>query len=250
MVALDEVDSTNTDAMRRLTSANVAPDRPFWVVSDLQTAGKGRSGRGWSHPRGNLAASLALPAPADAETRGQLALVAGLAVYDAIADALRSVAPTARIELKWPNDVLVERAKISGILIEATEIAGEWWAVVGCGINIVSAPEIAGRAAISLNEMGTDTSAPEVFKALAANWSRHLELWRHGENFAAIRARWLQSSLPIDTSLTVNAGDEQVAGYFAGLGPRGELLIKDPSGRIRRVTFGDVAIAPSRGIED
>ena len=134
IIAFDEIDSTNAEARRRAESGEAGP---LWITAALQTAGRGRRGREWETPVGNLAATCLFVtdrAPAEA---AQVSFVAALAVFD----LARAIAPSARIALKWPNDLLVEGGKAAGILVESGPRAGGGlWLAVGIGVNLVYAP--------------------------------------------------------------------------------------------------------------
>src|SRR6185437_573813 len=135
---LRETGSTNADAMRLALKGE---DLPLWVIADRQTAGRGRAGRSWVSPTGNLYASLAICCAAPIEKAGQLSLVAGISLFDAIR-ATTGLAPDAGLRLKWPNDVLLGLAKMGGILVESTSARGSpgFLAVLGFGVNIDNAP--------------------------------------------------------------------------------------------------------------
>src|SRR5258706_6388441 len=110
---LDVVDSTNAEALRR---AKAGERGPLWIVAKEQSGGRGRRGRAWVSPAGNLHATLMLTDPAPPAAAAQLGFVAGLALHDAAAAAAPALAP--RLALKWPNDMLCAARKIGGILIE------------------------------------------------------------------------------------------------------------------------------------
>lgn len=132
------IGSTNAELIARVEAGKAGEGR-LWLTAGEQTAGRGRRGRSWSSPAGNLYASLALIDPAPPEHVGLLPLVAALAVRDAVAAELEGVEAT--VALKWPNDVLIEGAKCCGILLEATVMPdGRQAIVIGCGINIGAHP--------------------------------------------------------------------------------------------------------------
>ena len=114
VIRFDTVDSTNAEALRRACAGTRGP---LWVVAAAQSAGRGRRGRAWTSPPGNLYASLLLVDPAPAAVAPQLAFVAGIAVRDACI-ARRRPGLADALALKWPNDLLCRGAKIAGILIE------------------------------------------------------------------------------------------------------------------------------------
>ena len=131
----ESVASTNDEA--RLLANNGAPDRTV-VWADVQTAGKGRRGRNWSSPIGNMYVSLLLRPQCELSRVAQISLVAALGLGDAIS---QFVAPE-RITNKWPNDVLIDGKKVAGLLLESSSsgAGGTSWVIVGCGVNISSFP--------------------------------------------------------------------------------------------------------------
>lgn len=239
--------STNAEALKL---ASEGEPGPAWVIAERQTAGKGRSGRLWQSASGNFYASLLLRpecAPADA---AQLALVAGIAVFDALDDAadLRS----AGLRLKWPNDILIGRAKLGGILVESLsggETAG-FVAVVGVGINLVSHPKIENRLVTHVGAHTTPPTPHALLHVLAVTMDKWLARWRDGEGFPTIREEWLSRAGPLGEALSVNAGDEVVTGSFAGLDATGALLLTDEAGRTRHFNWGDVDLVGAAPASD
>lgn len=234
---LAAVDSTNAEAMRR---AQAGDRGPLWILADVQTAGRGRSGRRWSSERGNLHASLLITLALPQPMAYQLALVAGVAVFDALGSAIRP-AP-AGLRLKWPNDILIDDEKTGGILIESSTIGETLVAVVGIGLNVATSPQGIDRPTTHLAAHGASPGAPMLLPFIAAGMESWLATWDEGRGFAAIREAWLNRALPIGERLTINTGQDRVLGTFAGLDPDGALLL-DVDGSARRFTFGDVSLA-------
>jgi len=215
---------------------------PLWIRADVQTHGRGRSGRHWTSPKGNLFTTLLFAPDCPLAAVPQLALLTGIAVYDAIASA----GDVPALRLKWPNDVLVGDAKVAGILCESVAgDVGELAAMIGIGINLHSSPHSAGRAATHLMACGIQCEVSRGLELLDAEIWRWLSVWDRGKGFSAIRSAWLERAGPLGEVLTINTGSSgPVTGRFAGLGMDGALIIEDPDGRERRYTFGDVAVAP------
>jgi len=241
IVMHDEIDSTNAEALRR---AAMGERGPVWICARAQHQGRGRSGRSWQSPPGTLAASLMFSPAVAASSLPELSLVAGVATADAITGIAggqdRRDLPH---RLKWPNDVMIGGAKLSGILIESSSFGTDLVAVVGIGINIAARPAIDGRAVTSLAEHGVHCTANDLALELARCMARVLAIWDCGTGFPGIRAAWLQRATPVGTPMTVNAGTGPEAGTFAGLDTDGALLLQDNKGIRRRFTFGDVMLA-------
>jgi len=236
-VHIETVDGTNAEAMRRVLAGEHGP---LWITADRQTAGKGRSGRGWASRPGNLFASYITAVRCPPAKAGQLSLVAGVAVYDAIARA----GGVPGLRLKWPNDILIGPAKAGGILIESTirpGVAGTV-AVVGIGLNLVSAPEDLGRSATFLAQHGLELSPQGALCFLAHTMKDWMTKWDDGADFVEVRQAWLERAGPLGEPLTVNAGATPVSGRFAGLDDSGALLLDSADGRQLSFSFGDVSL--------
>lgn len=240
---LDEIGSTNDEAMRRAAAGERGP---LWIATRRQTAGKGRSGRAWNEAgTGNVAATLLFVPGCPPARLPELSLVAGIGAGAAIAAALPAEAAR-RVELKWPNDVLIDGAKTCGILIESGNYGGVTVAVIGIGINVASAPTVGDRAATHLAAHGSTLDAEQVLALLAQQMAHWLAVWRHGDGFDAIRTAWSARAVPLGRAIEIKTVDGPVAGAFAGLDHDGALLIDLPSAGRRRFTYGDVSVLPAR----
>jgi BirA family biotin operon repressor/biotin-[acetyl-CoA-carboxylase] ligase len=137
--------------------------------------------------------------------------------------------------LKWPNDLLLDGAKLAGILLERS---GDRVAV-GFGINLAAAPAIEGRRTASLD----GAMAPNAFAPLlAGSFARALAAWR-SEPPEKLADRWLAHAHPIGTQLTVHVDDgNRVAGRFEGLAPDGSLILRTEQGAIETIRAGDVEL--------
>lgn len=229
-----EIASTNSALLERLAQGE-APAEGHWLVADRQTAGRGRAGRAWTGGFGNFMGSTAA-ALRDGEALPQtLALVAGVSVQR----ALMAVAPQlSGLALKWPNDLLVDEAKLGGILLERQRDT----VVVGIGINLAQAPEVPGRKTVSLGALGHAVSRDAFASALAACWAEDLTAW-HAGGWPMLREAWLARALPKGTLLGVNLAEEgHVIGGFAGLEPDGAVLLRLADGAVRAIHAGDVEL--------
>lgn len=244
-VELEDVDSTNAEAMRRALSGE---RRPLYVRASRQSAGRGRSGRSWTTADGNLALSRLVPLGCPPPQVPQLSLVAGVALHRAVRSLLDAGGHDTAVALKWPNDLVAGRAKLAGILIEATSIGADRFAVIGIGLNIAAAPALADRETVSLAALGfaqaNEPATPSrVARAVADQLEAALRDWDDGRGFAATRLAWLECGLPIGTEMSVDSGaGGRVTGTFAGLDEDGFLLIDLGGGGRMIVTVGDVAL--------
>ncbi len=227
LVALASVGSTNDEAAR-LAEAGAPEGTVVW--SREQTGGRGRRGRHWASPIGNLYTSTVLPPACNAARAAELGFVAALAVAD--------IVPAGReVRLKWPNDVLVGGGKVAGILPEsAIGQGGEVEHVVmGVGVNVGFAPQLPDMRYPGAALGGSVETALERFTAgLAARLSQ----WRR-DGFETVRAAWLAKAGPLGLEVDVKLGEELVRGRFAGLDCEGALLLDTPAGP-RKIVAGEL----------
>ncbi|MDX7951189.1 biotin--[acetyl-CoA-carboxylase] ligase [Lichenihabitans sp. Uapishka_5] len=235
--ALAETGSTNADA---LALARAGQCGPLWIRADLQRSGRGRQGKPWVSPPGNLYCSLLFSTDAAPRDVPQLAQVTAVAVADAVRNAIGG---RGDLRIKWPNDVLLDGAKVAGILVESTLTPDDMQAcVIGCGINCISCPDDLPYRATSLAEVaGSHVEADAVFAALRATLGSALASWDAGRNYAAIRERWLAQALPLDTPLVVRGAGNAIHGLYRGIDIKGRLLLMGPQGPVA-VEAGDVTL--------
>lgn len=232
---LPETGSTNADLAARIAAGGRLVEG-HWLIADRQTAGRGRQGRQWFDGTGNFMGSTFVERRAADPLPGTLALVAGLAVYEAVA-AL--ISPPHRPELKWPNDVLIGGAKLCGILLEA---AGPG-VIVGIGVNLAAAPDLPDRATIALAQFGPAPDRDLFAASLARHFDIEVERWRTFGLEPLVR-RWLLAGHPHGTPLLVGEpGEEPLRGTFAGLGTDGALQLRLADGTTRAIHAGEVRLA-------
>jgi BirA family transcriptional regulator, biotin operon repressor / biotin---[acetyl-CoA-carboxylase] ligase len=226
IVTVAETGSTNADL---LALARDGAEEGVWLRADRQTAGRGREGRTWQSAAGNLYASTLVRLRPGDPPAPTLALVAAVALAETI--RMLGVAVT----LKWPNDLLVEGAKLSGILLERGDDA----VVIGIGVNLASAPAVEGRAVASLAGRVPPLSAAQFLEHLAEQVAAWLEHWRR--DLATVTRRWSELAHAPGTPLVVRLPDgEQVAGRFDALGADGALILRLADGSARAIHAGDV----------
>ncbi len=236
VLRFESLNSTNEEALRQL-AAGARP--PLWIVADEQTRGRGRGGRRWHSAKGNFYATLLVETKVSPAVATQLSFVAGLAAYDAIATYLRS-GQASHLRLKWPNDVMLDGAKVAGLLLESTASPmGKGLAVIlGIGINISFAPPVADRPAATL---GLDPAAvPELFASLAATLETWLQWWDEGRGFPTVREAWLSRALALNEPISVHLAGDLVRGKFCGVDAAGALQLETEPGVVITVTAGDI----------
>jgi BirA family biotin operon repressor/biotin-[acetyl-CoA-carboxylase] ligase len=203
------------------------------VRAGWQTAGRGSRGRKWLSKQGNLFLSVLLRPSDPAGEAGLWALLAGVAVAEAL--------DRPDIALKWPNDILRNGKKLGGILIE-TQVGAEGrldWLVIGIGLNLRAAPLIEGRDIAAITEY---TDADLLGQAVLARIAALREL-RQKDGWAPIRAAWLAHALEPGCAMTLRVQDRLIDGLFAGLGEDGSLLL-EIDGRVQAFSTGEIWRSP------
>jgi BirA family biotin operon repressor/biotin-[acetyl-CoA-carboxylase] ligase len=239
LYAFDRVESTNDEA-RRL--AEQGAKAGVVVVARQQIKGRGRHGRIWQSPPGNLYASLLLRPDCTIAASAQLSLVASLA----LAEALVALAPPeVDVRLKWPNDVLVRGAKVAGLLLESAAGANERpaWVIVGSGVNIESAPSGTPYPATALRLEGFPPLEPlDLLARYLGALDRWLARWREG-GFPAVRPAWLALGSGVGERIRLRLPGEELAGRFLDVTEQGALLLGEEGGRRRQITVGELLLA-------
>lgn len=233
ITAVPETGSTSADLAARLRAGEHLREGD-WLVADRQSAGRGRQGRDWLDGAGNFMGSTAVhPGPGDPPAHS-LALVAGLAVQASVAACL----PEDRAPLlKWPNDLMLGKAKLAGVLLEREGDA----VVVGIGVNLVAAPALPDRETAAIAEYGRAPQRDAFAAGLAAAFAVELERWRANGLETLIR-RWQTLAHPVGTPLAVTAEDG-LSGTFAGLDAQGALQLRLVDGTTRTINAGEVTFA-------
>lgn len=258
--------STNSALLARVAGGEPCEEGQ-WLIADRQSAGRGRAGRQWRDGLGNFMGSTCARARAGDPPAPTLSLVAGVALHRAIR-AMGVTAPD--MLLKWPNDVMVDGAKLAGILLERQGDA----VVVGIGVNLVAAPVVPDRPTVALADLvptgrsalgvapppalslkgvgdsvvssGQGVTRDQFASVLVHEWSTALALWHNG-GWSALRTDWLARAHPAGTLLQVHDRDAGVIiGGFAGLSPDGAALLRLADGATHAIHAGDIELVRSR----
>lgn len=234
--ALAEVGSTNTECLERARKGALSG---LWITAGRQTGGRGRRGRAWFSEPGNLYASLLLIDPAPMDRLGSLPLAVAVAVQDAIRRIMPLDAPD--VLVKWPNDILIDRRKVCGILLEGETLPdGRHALVIGIGINVSAAPDAGLYPVAALSDFGASAAPEELFAWLFQSMAETLFLWNRGRGIAAIMERWKQVAGGIGENITVNLPDHSISGRFSGIDDTGLLKLETDDGGTRLIAAGDV----------
>jgi len=237
LLALDTVDSTNEEARRLIHGGERGP---LWIVAARQTRGRGRLGREWVSPVGNFYGTVVHSDFSDVSIAPQLGFVTGVAVIR----ALRKTAGSLDFQLKWPNDMLLDRAKLGGILLECVSAGATPTAIIGVGLNIANAPSQTSYPATALAAPGRDAPTCEKFLSyFSDSLIEALDLWNSGEGFAAIRDEWLRYASGLGETIRVALASETLEGRFDTIDAAGRLVLETTAGR-RAIEAGDVLLGP------
>ena len=233
----DTLGSTNAEALAR---ARQGERGPLWIVARQQTAGRGRRGRTWVSRPGNLYATLLLTDPSPPHHAAELSFVAALALVD----ALEEIAPGLALSLKWPNDLLLDGAKLAGILLEG-ESGSPLAAAVGIGVNCAHHPDAVAYPATDLAAAGAAVAPERLLAVLSRTMLARLAQWDRGGGFAAVRTDWLRQAADIGRHIRVAVGTEEVTGRFTDLNAAGHLVLKLSDGTTTTIAAGDVFPVPA-----
>jgi len=234
LLAVTRAESTNEAALKAVLAG---ADR-FWLFAEEQTMGRGRHGRTWASPRGNLYASLGLADPCPPAKAPLLGFVAGLSLAEAILALAPALEPVVR--LKWPNDCLVAGEKCVGILLEGSNRPdGRRAVVIGMGVNVRVAPEGLDQPVTALHRHSRAFTVDGLFERLSERMAANLDLFAQGTGFATIRERWLAHAIPVGSPVRVKLPAGEITGSFAGIDGEGQLLVAR-EGKVETIMVGDV----------
>lgn len=236
---VEDTGSTNADLTARLTSGERI-DEGYWLCALSQSGGKGRGGRKWISPPGNLYASTIMNLRDGDPAPQTLSLAIGLGVHRYVTQSVGK-GHHPHVMLKWPNDVLVRGAKVAGILLERVGNS----IIIGIGVNIDFAPQVEGRETTCVVDLNTRYEAvPQdaLRHSLAPLIAEELACWRN-DPIVRLIERWSLCAHPVGAILSVNAGDETtLSGSFEGLDQGGSLKLRLADATIRTIHAGDVTL--------
>jgi len=237
LARFDSLDSTNEEA-RRLADKGAGDGYVVWARR--QTAGRGRQGRSWQSPEGNLYFSIIVRPKMPARDAAQFSFVSALALGGALSGLLPE---TVELRYKWPNDLLLDGRKAAGILLESSGgIGGALdWLVIGVGLNVAECPAIKdGYPATSLRQAGAgDIEVEGLLMRFLAGFAEWRARWQN-EGLAVVRAAWLERAARLGEEIIVRLPGAELKGRFEGLDESGALMLDMADGSRRKVSAGDV----------
>ncbi|MBV9020555.1 MAG: biotin--[acetyl-CoA-carboxylase] ligase [Chloroflexi bacterium] len=245
LIYVPTLDSTNTFAMHL---AQQGTQEGVVVLTDNQTAGKGRQGRRWQDIAGcSVLSSIILRPHFSAYL---LVMIASLAVVDAIAES-----SAVQATIKWPNDVLIQDRKVAGILIETSrDRLGQLIAIMGIGVNANGSPVQTAMPSLQATTLAAACGHEVSREELIAHLLKHVEdmyqtlqqeaqdpLPNEGTSLSQrIRARWRSQLSTLGRSIQVRQGDTILSGVAEDVDENGELFLRDHCGKRVSITWGDV----------
>lgn len=234
----DSVDSTNRVALAKA----IEHENRLWIVANEQTSGRARRGRQWSSPKGNLYTSLLLSESIDPANAAKLGFVAGVSLAEAVNAVLkpRGVAENV-IRLKWPNDMLLDGGKASGILLELEKLKnGSSALVIGIGVNVKHRYDEAPYPTRSIKDIGINVDSSDIFTTLTRSWALNYELFLSDNGTDIIRKKWLDHAAYLGETLTVTGNNKIIQGVFSGLDDNFNCVVTDSFGNEIKVSAGDI----------
>ncbi len=217
--------STNTEASDLIDTGAILSETI--IIADEQLKGRGRNGKDWLSPQGNFYASLIIN---HKDKLGEL----GFIVAIAIGNALLSLATDLNIQYKWPNDVLVDDKKISGILLEKRSHSN--WLVVGIGINVINAPL---EEATCISRYCQPLSNMNLLKEIIINFSNLRSKWLI-DGFYDIRSMWMERACKLNEQISVRLASQLLEGIFTGIDTSGRLILMKENKHLVYLDTGEV----------
>ncbi len=233
--------STNDKA--RGFASNGAEKSPLWIITREQTLGRGRRGREWIGLTGNFFASLLWSPQISAADMAGLPFVVALSIREAL---MQIGVPTSQLACKWPNDILLDGAKVAGTLIEASidqnsvKNAATDYIIIGVGINLAKAPKDTPYPATSVAGAMDIMFDPIDFLPLLAAQFSHFSTLLEQEGFAPVRTEWLASAYGVGQPVTVNSEEKLLTGTFNGVADDGAFILGLDGGGEKRLYAGDI----------
>lgn len=237
VVELAQTQSTNSAC---LEAAQRREACGLWIMARKQTSGRGSRGRNWESQEGNFFASLLLDTNAAPAWLSQLTFVTAIAVRNAIAQLAGDGENSPRLSLKWPNDVLIENRKVSGILLESHELDERRIVIIGIGVNCISHPQETSYPAADLAENGVHIDPGALLAVLTQHLDHWLGVWNEGRGFAAIRKQWLAFAKGVGGRIEVRLSKRNLEGIFEALDDQGRLILRRSDGQTETISAAEI----------
>lgn len=228
----DELESTNQTAFELANSRKIFDGEI--ILAKKQTAGKGRKGRSWSSPEGNLYFSMILQPKIDVKKIPQISFVAAVALKNTLEKL------TSNISLKWPNDILINNKKCAGILLESKINQQNCeFVILGIGVNIESNPDNTIFLATNLKDHKINIFTKDLLQNFLTEFNLIYQNWLDF-GFANIRNLWLNNAYKLKQEISINLGDQKIDGIFIDLDMDGSLILQQEN-QLQKISVGDVS---------
>ena len=231
----DEIDSTNSESLRQIESGNT---ENRVVVANSQTAGRGRRGRQWLSPKNaGIYLSLTRRFSMQARVLQALSLVTAISVLEALWEL-----GAQGLQLKWPNDVLFEKRKLAGILLELQQKDASRFVVFGIGVNIelsAESLERIDRPATDLNSIISEPPSRVILLAALLNKLCHNLVKYESSGFSSFEERWNELDCYRMNDIEIQNGESRLTGKSLGVDSEGSLLLQTAKG-IQSINGGEV----------
>lgn len=249
LLSFDALDSTNAEA-RRLAASGGAHGAVIWAQE--QTEGRGRRGREWISPVGNLYVSFLLKPEIVQSRFPELAFVAAMAVRDTVVSVLDGLG--CNVTLKWPNDVLVNEHKLAGVLLESITYGKHNWAVCGIGINVEHAPVLLPQDTqyacdpTSFKQLGLEIISPKIVLSRVIHYFiQRYDSWAASASLQPLLDEWQLHAWCIGKDVCLHEGERILHGIYVGLDETGALMLQTADG-MERIVAGEFSLrAPNAG---
>ncbi|WP_375359421.1 biotin--[acetyl-CoA-carboxylase] ligase [Candidatus Tisiphia endosymbiont of Neophilaenus lineatus] len=232
LLVFDEIDSTSSEAIRM---AKTCPDGNYVILAKNQTKSRGRNSKIWHSSLGNLHVSILLNHKINLSYIPLLSFVMAIVVYKTINSLTASSENS--IKLKWPNDVLINDKKVSGILLESISINDNNYLIIGVGINVKGSSLNIDQLATNLSDENIEVKDLEyLLELLMINFAKYFSRWKQ-EGFSKIRQYWLKRAYKLGKTVTVNDGNTKISGIFKDIDENGSIRIQLASGQVCCVNY-------------
>ena len=238
IIHLKNVDSTNDEVIRL---AQMGEALPFWVVADEQTNGRGRRGRHWQGLDGNLFASGIYEFSQKPAEIATLSFVVSYSLFETLCEYIDKD----RIALKWPNDILVDGKKISGILLESQIKNQILKLVIGVGLNIIHAPIISDYSTIAIKDCLADQTIIldkiKILDNFLQKFAINLLEW---QKYGAppIIERWKKFAFNVNKTIEIVQGNATINGKLIDISPCGEIILRKEDGALININAGEMLL--------
>ncbi|PIR39576.1 MAG: biotin--[acetyl-CoA-carboxylase] ligase [Alphaproteobacteria bacterium CG11_big_fil_rev_8_21_14_0_20_39_49] len=221
VLEFESIDSTNEEAKRRINRGEIFDNTV--IKADIQLSGKGKRENKWASDSGNLFCSIVKKVDVSLSEAAKYSFVTAISVGETIKEFVND---KAEVKYKWPNDVLLNKKKVSGILLESLkDINGSIWIIIGTGVNINNTPQNLDIEPVNISmSCGERVAVTEFFDKFLINFNNQENVWKN-QGFSCIRSAWLNGAYNLGKEITVNLPDKTFKGTFEGISQNGELEV-------------------------